>query len=112
MGRAALTAAGALVLLASAWAAAPAAGASDPFQAMQALRPPAPVPAPDVVFRTLDGRPVRTDFVSQQELAVTIPAHLMQPGVKRLAVTSPRPWEIPDLGGTSNAVAFIVRFKS
>ena len=60
----------------------------------------------------LDGRPVRTDFVSQQELAVTIPAHLMQPGVKRLAVTSPRPWEIPDLGGTSNAVAFIVRFKS
>ena len=63
MGRAALTAAGALVLLASAWAAAPAAGASDPFEAMTALRPPAPVPAPDVVFRTLDGRAVRTgDF--------------------------------------------------
>jgi len=63
VGRAALTVACALVLLAPAWAAAPAAGASDPFEAMTALRPPAPVPAPDVVFRTLDGRAVRTgDF--------------------------------------------------
>jgi hypothetical protein len=60
----------------------------------------------------LDGRSLRTEFVSQQELAATIPAHLLQPGVKRLAVTNPRPWEIPDLGGTSSAVAFIVRFKN
>ena len=71
MGRAALTAAGALVLLASAWAAAPAAGASDPFQAMQALRPPAPVPAPDVVFRTLDGRVARTGDLRGRPVVLT-----------------------------------------
>ena len=60
----------------------------------------------------LDGRPLRTDFVNQQELAATIPAHLVRAGVLRLAVTNPRPWEIPDLGGVSNALAFIVRFKN
>ena len=30
----------------------------DPFVSMQALRVMPPVPAPDVTFRTLDGRPV------------------------------------------------------
>lgn len=59
----------------------------------------------------LDGRPIRTHFVSQQELTATIPAFLARPAVKRLTVMNPRPWEIPDLGGTSNALALIVRFK-
>lgn len=71
MGRAALTVACALVLLASAWPATPAAGASDPFEAMKALRPPAPVPAPDVVFRTLDGRPARTGDFRGQPVVLT-----------------------------------------
>jgi cytochrome oxidase Cu insertion factor (SCO1/SenC/PrrC family) len=31
----------------------------DPFEAMAAVRPAAPTPAPDVVFRSLDGRAVR-----------------------------------------------------
>lgn len=67
MGRAALTVAGALVLLASAWTtAAPAAGAGDPLEAMGVLRAAPPVQAPRVVFRTLDGRPVRvSDFPGQ-----------------------------------------------
>jgi len=70
MGRAALTVAGAVILLASAWTAgAPAGGAGDPLAAMTALRPAAPVPAPDVVFRTLDGRPARAgDFRSRPVL--------------------------------------------
>ena len=72
MGRTALTVACALVLVASAWtAAAPAAGAGDPFEAMQALRPPAPVPAPDVVFRTLDGRVARTGDFRGQPVVLT-----------------------------------------
>lgn len=71
MGRAALTVAGALVLVASAWPAARAAGASDPFDVMQALRPPAPVPAPDVVFRTLDGRVARTGDLRGQPVVLT-----------------------------------------
>ncbi|MBI4524970.1 MAG: amidohydrolase family protein [Deltaproteobacteria bacterium] len=59
----------------------------------------------------LDGRPILTEFASQQELRATIPAHLMRPGVLRITVMNPRPWEIPDLGGASNALAFIVRFN-
>lgn len=31
----------------------------DPFEAMRAVRPAAPLPAPDVTFRTLDGQNVR-----------------------------------------------------
>ncbi len=60
----------------------------------------------------LDGRPIRAGFVSQQELAAAIPSYLVRPAVMRLTVTNPRPWEIPDLGGTSNALTFIVRFKT
>ena len=72
MGRAALTVAGALVLLASAWTAgALAAGAGDPLEAMTALRPPATVPAPDVVFRTLDGRPARAGDFHGQPVVLT-----------------------------------------
>jgi cytochrome oxidase Cu insertion factor (SCO1/SenC/PrrC family) len=33
--------------------------APDPLAAMAALRPTGPTPAPDVVFRTLDGRSAR-----------------------------------------------------
>ena len=33
--------------------------APDPLAAMAALRPTTPTPAPDVVFRTLDGRSAR-----------------------------------------------------
>lgn len=63
MGRAALTVAGALGLLASAWTAA---GAGDPLETMGVLRAAPPVQAPRVVFRTLDGRPVRvSDFPGQ-----------------------------------------------
>jgi len=60
----------------------------------------------------LDGRLLRTGFASQQELTAAIPPHLNRPGVMRITVTNPRPWEIPDLGGTSNALTFIVRFKT
>lgn len=60
----------------------------------------------------LDGRPLRTDFVSQQELTAVIPSYLVHARVARLSVTNPRPWEIPDLGGTSNPLTFIVRFKT
>jgi cytochrome oxidase Cu insertion factor (SCO1/SenC/PrrC family) len=70
VGRAALTVAG-LVLLASTWPATPAASAGDPFEAMNALRPSAPVPAPDVVFRTLDGRPARTGDFRGQPVVLT-----------------------------------------
>ena len=33
--------------------------ASDPLEAMNVLRPAAPAPAPDVVFRSLDGHEAR-----------------------------------------------------
>ena len=47
----------ALVVLA-ATAMAPAAQEKNPFEAMDALRLPSPMPAPDVAFQSLDGRPV------------------------------------------------------
>lgn len=31
----------------------------DPFEAMRVIRPAAPLPAPDVTFRSLEGRDVR-----------------------------------------------------
>ena len=72
MGRTALTVACALVLVASAWtAAAPAAGAGDPFEAMGVLRPVPPLQAPGVVFRTLDGRPVRVSDFRGQPVVLT-----------------------------------------
>jgi len=71
VGRAALTVAGALILLASWTGTAPAVGASDPFEAMGVLRPASPVQAPGVVFRTLDGRPVRVGDFPGQPVVIT-----------------------------------------
>lgn len=60
MGRSALGVAVALALLIAALArATPAAETQDTFEAMAALRPAAPAPAPDLVFRSLEGREVR-----------------------------------------------------
>jgi cytochrome oxidase Cu insertion factor (SCO1/SenC/PrrC family) len=49
----------ALALLAAALVGAAAAGGTDPFEAMAALRVRPPAAAPDVVFHSLDGRDVR-----------------------------------------------------
>lgn len=60
MARGALRIAAALVLLLLAWArGAAAADAKDPFEALAVLRPATKSPAPDIAFRSLDGREVR-----------------------------------------------------
>ena len=73
MGRPALSLAGAFLFV---LAAAAIAGAEtrDPFEAMQVLRPASTVPAPDVVFRALDGRPARlSDFLGQPVVLTFFP---------------------------------------
>jgi cytochrome oxidase Cu insertion factor (SCO1/SenC/PrrC family) len=62
MGRATLRPALRLALavgLTGAAAGGTAAAGTDPFEAMQVQRPAEPVPAPDLAFTALDGRPVR-----------------------------------------------------
>lgn len=56
------------------------------------------------------GSPVPTRFLSQTELAATVPSHLVKVGTIPLAIINPKPHEFPDKGATSNAVPFMVRF--
>ncbi|MFQ5852558.1 MAG: amidohydrolase family protein [Candidatus Binatia bacterium] len=65
-------------------------------------------PASSVCF---GGYRVPTDFVTQQELTATIPAHLVRVGTIPVSVINPKPHVFADRGGTSNALAFIVRFS-
>ena len=53
---------------------------------------------------------VPTTFVSQRELRATIPSYLVRAGTLPVCVINSKPHEFPDRGGTSNSVAFIVRF--
>jgi len=59
---------------------------------------------------SLGGNRLATRFVSQEELAATIPSHLLKVGTIPVAVVNPKPYEFPGRGGTSNALPFIVRF--
>lgn len=61
----------ATVLLLSAPGAAPRAQEGDPFEQMQALRMVTPVPAPDVTFRALDGRPARLSVLRGRPVLLT-----------------------------------------
>ncbi|MFQ5802751.1 MAG: amidohydrolase family protein [Candidatus Methylomirabilales bacterium] len=56
------------------------------------------------------GSRVPTSFISQKELTATIPSHLVRVGTIPVSVMNPKPHEFPDRGGTSNALAFIVKF--
>jgi hypothetical protein len=56
------------------------------------------------------GNRVPTNFVSQEELTATIPSHLLKVGTVPVSVNNPKPHEFLDRGGTSNALAFIVKF--
>jgi hypothetical protein len=58
----------------------------------------------------LGGCRLPTNFVSQKELVVTIPSHLLKVGNFPVSVVNPKPHEFRDLGGTSNPIAFIVKF--
>ncbi|MEE9568040.1 MAG: IPT/TIG domain-containing protein, partial [Candidatus Binatia bacterium] len=53
---------------------------------------------------------VPTTFVSQRELRATIPSYLVRAGTLPVCVINPKPHEFPDMGGTSNSAAFIVKF--
>lgn len=65
MGRAALRlAAVALLLVAAVPLIAEAGGSKDPFDALGVHRPAEPFPAPDLTFRTLDGREARLKELS------------------------------------------------
>jgi cytochrome oxidase Cu insertion factor (SCO1/SenC/PrrC family) len=71
VGRSALTLAAATVLLLSALGGAPTAEERDPFAHMQALRLVSPVPAPEVAFRALDGRPARLSELRGRPVLLT-----------------------------------------
>jgi cytochrome oxidase Cu insertion factor (SCO1/SenC/PrrC family) len=71
VGRPALTLAAATILLLSAMGVAPTAQERDPFAHMQALRLVTPVPAPDVAFRALDGRPARLSELRGRPVLLT-----------------------------------------
>ena len=60
---------------------------------------------------TFGGVPLQTQFVDQSEVSAVVPSHLLRVGTVPVAVVNPPPHEYPDRGGTSNAVAFIVRFR-
>ncbi len=55
--------------------------------------------------------PVPTRFISQEQLMATLPSHLARAGTFPIVVINPKPRELPDRGGTSNALPFIVRFS-
>lgn len=72
MGSSALRAAVAVLLVTLAGAPALRAQAeTDPFAAMSALRVTPPVPAPDVTFVGLEGRPVRLDAFRGRPVLLT-----------------------------------------
>ncbi len=54
--------------------------------------------------------PVPMRFISQQEIVATVPSHLARVGTFPIVVINPKPRELPDQGGVSNAVLFIVKF--
>ncbi|MGE5819885.1 MAG: amidohydrolase family protein [Deltaproteobacteria bacterium] len=56
--------------------------------------------------------PVPTRFISQNELAATVPSHLLKVGTIPISVVNPKPHEFCDQGATSNAVKFIVKFAA
>lgn len=56
------------------------------------------------------GSPVPTKYLSQNELAATVPSHLLRVGTIPVSIVNPKPHEFPDKGATSNAVALIVKF--
>ena len=56
--------------------------------------------------------PVPTRFLSQNQLAATVPSHLLRVGTIPISVSNPKPHEFADKGATSNAVNFIVRFAA
>ncbi|MFQ5540201.1 MAG: amidohydrolase family protein [Candidatus Binatia bacterium] len=53
---------------------------------------------------------IPTNFVSQNELVATIPSHLLKVGHVPVSVVNPKPHEFRDRGGTSNPLAFLVKF--
>jgi len=54
--------------------------------------------------------PLATRFISQEEIAAVIPAHVVRVGTFPVVVINPRPREFPDRGGVSNALPLIVGF--
>lgn len=54
--------------------------------------------------------PVATKFLSQNELAATVPSHLLRVGTIPVSVVNPKPHEFWDKGGASNSVPVIVKF--
>jgi imidazolonepropionase-like amidohydrolase len=56
------------------------------------------------------GSPVATKFLSQSELAATVPSHLLRVGTIPVSVVNPKPHEFSDKGATSNTVPLIVKF--
>ena len=65
------SAAAATILLLATTGAAPTPQERDPFEAMQALRVVNPLPAPDIAFRTLDGRPARLSQLRGRPVLLT-----------------------------------------
>ncbi len=60
----------------------------------------------------LGGCRILTNFVSQKELVATIPSHLLKVGNFSVSVVNPKPHEFRDRGGTSNSLAFMVKFAN
>lgn len=60
----------------------------------------------------LDGKPLATRFITQEEIAATLPGRLARVGTFPIVVINPKPRELPDRGGVSNTLLFIVRFAS
>ena len=54
--------------------------------------------------------PLATRFISQEEIAAVIPAHVVRVGTFPVVVINPRPREFPDRRGVSNALPLIVGF--
>ena len=59
---------------------------------------------------TLGGEPLETQLPGQDELSAVVPSHLLRVGTIPVAVVNPPPYEVPDRGGTSNALPLIVLF--
>lgn len=57
------------------------------------------------------GSSIPTRFISQSQLAATVPSHLLRVCTTPVTVVNPKPREFPDRGGTSNALPFIVKFS-
>ena len=71
MGARALKLAAMSVLMGVVAGVSPSRAQPDPFASMQALRVMPPVPAPDITFRTLDGRPVGLAMLRGRPVVLT-----------------------------------------